>query len=28
MTPPVIWQAKKKMLSDMDHLRTLVEAKP
>jgi uncharacterized protein YndB with AHSA1/START domain len=28
MTPLVLWQAKKKMVSDMDHLRTLVEAKP
>ena len=28
MTPLVIWQAKKKMISDMFHLRTLVEAKP
>jgi uncharacterized protein YndB with AHSA1/START domain len=28
MTPLVIWQAKKKMISDMFHLRTLVEDKP
>ena len=28
MMPLVIWQAKKKMLSDMGHLRTLIEAKP
>jgi hypothetical protein len=28
MVPLVIWQAKKKMLSDMDHLRALVEARP
>ena len=26
MTPLVLWQAKKKMLSDLDHLRSLVEA--
>lgn len=26
MTPLVMWQAKKKFLSDQDHLRTLVEA--
>lgn len=28
MTPLVIWQAKKKMLSDMDRLRALLEARP
>lgn len=28
MTPLVLWQARKKMLSDMDHLRTLLESKP
>lgn len=28
MLPLVIWQAKKKMLSDMDHLRVLVESRP
>ena len=26
MMPLVMWQAKKKMAGDMDHLRTLVEA--
>jgi uncharacterized protein YndB with AHSA1/START domain len=26
MTPLVLWQAKKKMLSDLDHLRALIEA--
>ena len=25
MTPLVCWQAKKKMVSDLDHLRTLLE---
>jgi uncharacterized protein YndB with AHSA1/START domain len=28
MSPLVIWQAKKKMNADLDHLRTLVEARP
>ena len=26
MTPLILWQARKKMAGDMDHLRTLVEA--
>ena len=28
MLPLVMWQAKKKMVSDMDHLRVLVETRP
>jgi uncharacterized protein YndB with AHSA1/START domain len=28
MTPVVCWQAKKKMVSDLDHLRALLEAPP